>query len=222
VLEGNAKEYLPWPHEMQTEAPNVEEYFPCAQFTQLVSEMACGIVENLPCPQEIQLVSEMAAKVVEYFPTAQFRHAFEKITPEYVPGTHFLHVVLCDPFSKPTWYVPVSPSLHMAIEVAPNIDEPFPDGHWRHIEFEVALISFEYVPVPQSLHTVATCVVTYLPATQALHPALRTGRIFPAGHGNGIQLKRSVDNIVPGPHDNGIHVEMIKVFPPVLNTPPTT
>ena len=70
-VEEDAKEYLPGPHEMQTVAPNVDEYCPCAQFTQLVSEVACDVMEYLPCPQEIQLVSEMAANVVEYFPASQ-------------------------------------------------------------------------------------------------------------------------------------------------------
>ena len=71
VLEGDAKEYLPGPQEMQTVAASVDEYFPCAQLRQLVSEMACDSMEYLPCPQGIQLVSELAVNVVEYFPAPQ-------------------------------------------------------------------------------------------------------------------------------------------------------
>jgi hypothetical protein len=105
--------------------------------------------------------------------------------------------------------------LHESIEIAPNIAKLFPDGHWRHVEIEVADVSFEYVPMPQLIHTVEILFSTYLPLPQTLHSALTTSRTFPAGHGV-IQLKRSADNILPGPHNNGIHRENMKSGPPGL------
>jgi len=53
--------------------------------------------------------------------------------------------------------------------VAPEVEWYFPAAQLRHIVDEVAPTVVEYLPTPQSVHTVAPAVAENLPAAQLRH-----------------------------------------------------
>jgi len=72
-------------------APLIDEYFPCTQETQLVSELAASAVEYFPCTQLTQESIDIAPTVIEYVPVLQFSQLILPGIYLNVPATHAIH-----------------------------------------------------------------------------------------------------------------------------------
>ena len=69
-------------------------------------------------------------------------------------------------------YVPPPQVIHVESLDAAMIDEEVPDGQRVQVLTELAPVSAEYVPLPQTEHVTAPATLEYVPALQAEHAVL--------------------------------------------------
>ena len=91
-------------------------------------------------------------------------HAALPLVVLYFPATHAVHG---PPFG------PVKPALQtvdtQAVPQVLPLGEVVPAGHETHALALLALVTPEYVPARQFVHTALPVAILYFPATQAVH-----------------------------------------------------
>ncbi len=171
-------EDVPAGHRVHTALPLLGLYFPATQAVHgppsgpvkpaLQAEVIQAVTDELPlgemepAGQVMHVVEIVAPVLVEYVPDPQSVHTALPLLGLYFPATQTLHG---PPFG------PVNPVLHMQAaraELASGELELV--GHVMHVVEIVAPVLVEYVPDPQSVHTVLPLLGLYFPARQVAHP----------------------------------------------------
>ena len=173
LVAATAVEYVFVPQSVHAADPVSALYLPAAQPEQVppsgpVNPMlhVQAPIALLPDPDELlagQLVhtpDPVAPGVVEYVPAPQSVHVAVPVEPLYLPAKHDAHG---PPFG------PVAPALQVQLAKVPlPAGELEFVGHALQVALAEAPTAVEYVPAPQSEHTVDPGSALYLPATQAV------------------------------------------------------
>jgi hypothetical protein len=168
-----APEYVFAPQSVHVADPVDALYFPVAQFAHVPPsgpvhpalqmqldkvELATGELEFVG--QVLHVVLVVAPDAIEYVPAPQSEHVAAPVDVLYFPATHRLH-------GPPSG--PVDPALQVQLAKVPlPASELEFDGQVVHVVLVVAPDAVEYLPAPQSKHTVDPANALYLPATHAV------------------------------------------------------
>jgi hypothetical protein len=145
--------------------PGLGEYLPGKQLWHWAELFNAILVENVPASHSEHI---LLPSIALYFPTSHGLHAKELLAPwmlRYVPKGHILH----DDSPALFEYIPTLQLAHEILELDPVLFENVPGKHRAQVEFPVAWILEEYVPLEQDMQSEAFSWSEYFPWLHKRH-----------------------------------------------------